>query len=321
MKRLFAILASLVALPAAAQALREDTASQIRHIGPFVDTDGAVLPSLTIDAADVRVAKNGANIVAKNSGGCTYDEVGMYACTFDATDTSDAGDFLVTVAETGALVVRHRFTVVPAAVYDALNLSGVAGPKYLFGIIDSGTLQSISGTTAVLRSALSVEDDWAYGATIVLTSGACAGSYSSISDFVGSTDTATVPSWVGCASPSGTPDYEIFPTIAQAGLAASTIRDAIGMAAPTYDTDMAARSAEADVIAGFVDDIGVAGAGLTVLATAAALAITDSVADAIKLKTDQMNFGVTGQIDANVESVNAFEVLGEGTAALPWNGE
>lgn len=64
--------------------LRQSTASQAVVIGPFVDpTTGDVEASLTINASDIRLSKNGANIVAKNSGGGTYDEVGMYTITLD----------------------------------------------------------------------------------------------------------------------------------------------------------------------------------------------------------------------------------------------
>lgn len=47
----------------------------------------------------------------------------------------------------------------------------------------------------------------------------------------------------------------------------------------------------------------------------------DSVVDAIKAKTDNLTFTVTGQVDANAESMNAVEILGSGTQASPWNGE
>lgn len=104
--------------------LREDTASQVVLIGPFVDTAGDVVTGLTIDAADVRLSKNGANIVGKNSGGCTHDELGMYACTFDATDSSDVGRLQVMVDESGALPVYHEFQVAEESVYDACCASG-----------------------------------------------------------------------------------------------------------------------------------------------------------------------------------------------------
>lgn len=99
--------------------LREDTASQAVQIGPFVDSTGAILSGLTISNTDVRLSKNGADIVAKNSGGCTYDESGMYTCTFDATDSDTAGRLQVTVVETGALPVYHEFQVATTAVFDA----------------------------------------------------------------------------------------------------------------------------------------------------------------------------------------------------------
>src|SRR5687767_8512651 len=100
--------------------LKQSTASQAVLIGPFVDTDGAAVTGLTIDAADIRLSKNGANIVGKNSGGGTHDELGMYTITFDATDTDTVGRLQLTVAETGALIVYHEFQVLEEAVFDQL---------------------------------------------------------------------------------------------------------------------------------------------------------------------------------------------------------
>ena len=42
---------------------------------------------------------------------------------------------------------------------------------------------------------------------------------------------------------------------------------------------------------------------------------------AIKAKTDNLIFTVTGQVDANAESMNGAEILGDGTAANLWRGE
>jgi hypothetical protein len=53
-------------------------------------------------------------------------------------------------------------------------------------------------------------------------------------------------------------------------------------------------------------------------ATASDLATVDTVADAIKAKTDQLSFGVTGKVDANITHVNEIAVSGEGTEANPW---
>jgi hypothetical protein len=54
------------------------------------------------------------------------------------------------------------------------------------------------------------------------------------------------------------------------------------------------------------------------LATAANLATVDTVADAIKAKTDQLTFGVANTVNANIEAVNAQAVTGSGTAGDPW---
>lgn len=57
-------------------------------------------------------------------------------------------------------------------------------------------------------------------------------------------------------------------------------------------------------------------------ATAAALAVVASYIDteigAIKAKTDNMTFTVAGQVDANVEYVNAVQVTGTGATGDEW---
>lgn len=130
MKRTLALVTlALVAVSAHAElVLRQATASQAVVIGPFVDsTDGNTAETgLTIDAADVRISVNGGNIVGKNSGGCTHDELGYYTCTFDATDTATVGRMQVMVHESGALPVYHEFQVVEEAVYDACCAASAA---------------------------------------------------------------------------------------------------------------------------------------------------------------------------------------------------
>lgn len=46
----------------------------------------------------------------------------------------------------------------------------------------------------------------------------------------------------------------------------------------------------------------------------------DTVVDAIKVKTDQITFGVTGQINANITYINEIEVQGAGIEANLWRG-
>lgn len=55
---------------------------------------------------------------------------------------------------------------------------------------------------------------------------------------------------------------------------------------------------------------------LTNLATlAAALTVVDSVADAIKAKTDQLVFGVTNQLNTNMKSINGTGIIGNGSSS------
>ena len=60
-------------------------------------------------------------MVAKNDAtACTHDEIGIYGCPLDATDTGTLGILSLVVHEAGALHVRHDYMVVPANVWDSL---------------------------------------------------------------------------------------------------------------------------------------------------------------------------------------------------------
>lgn len=98
--------------------LQQSTASQIIKIGPFVSsTDGNTATAPTIANTDVLLAKNGGTLTAKNSGGCTVDADGWYACTLDATDTNTAGRLTLKVHVSGSLPVWRDFFVYPTANY------------------------------------------------------------------------------------------------------------------------------------------------------------------------------------------------------------
>ena len=102
--------------------LKQSTAVTVK-VGPFVDaTDGATAETgLTISQADVRLSKNGGNMAQKNSAAvCTHDELGVYDCALDATDTGTLGRLDLFVHEGGALPVWLEFMVLPANVYDSL---------------------------------------------------------------------------------------------------------------------------------------------------------------------------------------------------------
>lgn len=54
------------------------------------------------------------------------------------------------------------------------------------------------------------------------------------------------------------------------------------------------------------------------LATASALSTVDTAVDAIKAKTDSLTFTNSGEVDANIQSINDAAVSGDGSAT-PWD--
>lgn len=109
--------------------LKQSTNSQQRLVGPFVsDSDfKTVQTGLTIANTDVKLSKNGASGANKNSGGGTHRNNGMYALTFDATDTDTVGELALSIVVSGALVVAARYFVLEESIYDALFAASAAG--------------------------------------------------------------------------------------------------------------------------------------------------------------------------------------------------
>jgi hypothetical protein len=137
--------------------LRQSTAAQVRTIGPFVDdTDFKTLENaLTIANTDILIKKNGAASAAKNSGGATADGAGgLYAVTWDATDTSAVGQLSYSVKVAGALVVFGTYTVLEETIYDALfaasanAFTGAAGATKVTGVVLTDTVTTYTGNTA-----------------------------------------------------------------------------------------------------------------------------------------------------------------------------
>lgn len=127
---------------------------------------------------------------------------------------------------------------------------GTAGAVSWMGIVDQGTAQSATSTTLVLRSAAAFADDEIIGATIYIVSAtAGAGQARLITDYVSSTDTATVEAWT--TTPTGTIVYKIFATASGSGgsgLDAAGTRAALGMASANLDTQVAAIKADTAAI-------------------------------------------------------------------------
>jgi hypothetical protein len=104
------------------QYIKQSTAITLK-IGPFIDdTDGKTPETaLTIAQADVRLSKNGGDIAQKTEAtSCTHDELGVYECPIDATDSATLGRLQLFVIEAGALPVWHEYTVLSPNAFDTL---------------------------------------------------------------------------------------------------------------------------------------------------------------------------------------------------------
>lgn len=128
--------------------LRHATASQEALIGPFIDTAGAPVTSLTIANTDIELYKAGATThVDKNSGGATHSSKGMYSVVFDATDTDTIGSGEAYVQVSGALPCKLFFCVLDETVYDVL-----------FGTTAPSTLDAAGIRTAVGMASADLDD-------------------------------------------------------------------------------------------------------------------------------------------------------------------
>jgi hypothetical protein len=104
------------------QYLKQSTAITLK-IGPFLDEDDGKSSEggLSITQANVRISKNGANIIQKaDTSSCSHDELGIYGCPLNTTDTNTLGRLQLWVHESGALPVWHEYMIVDTNVYDSL---------------------------------------------------------------------------------------------------------------------------------------------------------------------------------------------------------
>lgn len=299
--------------------LRQSTASQSVLIGPFVDsTDGNTAETgLTIDAADIRLSANGGNIVGKNSGGGTHDELGYYTITLDATDTATVGRLQLMVHESGALPVYHEFQVLEEALFDALFASGAArvpadtthiagasvstssaqigvnvvnaaGTAWNSGGITANTLASDCITAAKIATDAIDADaiaDNAINAAAIATGAITAATFAA-----GAIDAAAI------ATDAIDADAIADNAINAASIATGAITAAKFAAGAITATVIATDAIDADAIA--ADAVTEIQSGL---ATSAALATVDGIVDAILVDTAEIG------------------TAGAGLTAVPWN--
>lgn len=179
-------------------------------VGPVLDADGVAVTDGVV--GDFKISKNGAAPAALNgSATLTHRHTGFYSLALTASDLDTVGTAEITIDDTVNACPMKEISVIEGVVYDAHYADAAVG--YIaaaHGVVDAGTAQSVGANQIVLRAAASFIDDGLIGCTVLITSGTQIGSRSVITDYVSSTDTATLGNgWTG-ATPSGTPDYIIF---------------------------------------------------------------------------------------------------------------
>jgi len=139
-----------------------------------------------------------------------------------------------------------------------------ADARGLLGVVTYGTAQNATSTTLQLASSTSFSDDTLIGATILDVSTGCR---TTITDWVSSSDTATVEPWA--VTPSGSGAYVVFatpaaPTSLTSGIAAA-VWDLTTSGHDTNGTFGGQVATDIDAILVDTAVIGAAGAGLTAI--------------------------------------------------------
>jgi len=324
-----------------AQILRQSTAVDIL-IGPFVNvTNGKTAEAgLTIAQANVRLSKAAQNIAQKSDvTTCVYDEVGMYNCELDATDTDTVGTLDLIVDDALALTVVNRFQVIDAVTYDALY----ADTPTLLTSKDIGQLYESAITTVtgqqefVMTVAIAVDDTW-IGNVCSLEDVSTGEIYSGkagtgiwISDVVASTNTLYISTVFPVTVVAGDvvrihvdqhPTYALtsFDPATATNLASDT---ASVLAKLLAYVQLLARSdafitTDKSVELGEINTDEGSGGG-NFAATSDSLEAQADVCAEVKVKTDQMVYTKANELDVNTVSINQAEVVGDGNAT-PWDG-
>lgn len=189
--------------------LKQSTAATV-VLGPFVDsTDGVTAETaLTISQADVRLSKNAGTFAQVNeSTSASHMENGYYSKALNTTDTNTLGRLTITVSESGALPIRQEYEVVTADEWD--RQFATTGAVATMGIVARGTPVSATSTTAVLASGESgLPNDTVVGSILGIFDATNKWQFRAITDWVASTQTATVDAWT--VTPSSPTAYIVY---------------------------------------------------------------------------------------------------------------
>lgn len=272
---------------------------------PIFKSDGTLITAaagldseVSKDAAAFADCTNEATEIATSSG--------VYYLDLTSTEmNADCVSVLVKSSSTGA--VPQVIVLYPQESGDirvdadslgGSSLSTLTGAYPALGIIDSGTAQSATGTTVVLRSAAAFADDTVIGSTLMVY-GSTQGYWQSrvVTDYVLSTDTATVDTWT--VTPSGTITYVLlatapasstaFPSVVLANAAHGGAAASLTLQKVVVSNSTAGESAVAITASGTGNAHGLAvtasggGKGVAIGAASVGMSIDSSTADAVQI--------------------------------------
>lgn len=203
--------------------------------------DATAIATDAIGAAELATDAIGASEVAADAIGASELATGAITTAEFAAGAIDAAA-IATDAIGAAEIAANAIAAAEVAdgAIDQATFATTAGSFDALGVVDQGTAQAATSTTLQLRSAAAFADDEVIGATCVITGGSAGvGQARTISDYVSSTDTATVETWT--TTPTGTITYQCFGTAASTGgggLDAAGVRAAVGLASANLDTQL-----------------------------------------------------------------------------------
>lgn len=317
--------------------LRQNTAVDI-FIGPFIDdTDGKTAETaLTLAQAAVRLSKNAQNMAQKSDvTSCVHDELGMYNCELDATDTDTVGILTVNVHQAGSLAIKHTYQVLDEVAYDSLfAVAATILTAQDVGLMYESTIATLNSQTSFDMTDAFASDDVGIGNLVTIVDAGNSANFHStwITDLdqvneriltndapagwtIATTDTVRIyrdahPGYHANAQINANDPLKKDAALAWMQLFAR--KDvAIG-------TDRAAALAELNANQG-------SGVGAYDQTSDSQESQRDNMATtadltAVKAKTDQFVFTISGRVDANGQYLNDGLVYGTGTSGDEWRG-
>lgn len=189
----------------------------------MADFLGDIMVGQTLNFTWDTTDTDGASITRGTNGTVSvYKDASATQTTTGVTDEEDDPDTLTgihqcTIATTDSFYTpgSDYHVILSGAVIDSLTVNATIARfsiqnRYQPGLIARGALQSATATTAVLAAATSFANDLINGATLVIVHGTGKGQSRLITDWVSSSDTASVDTWA--TTPDSSSYYEVYAT-------------------------------------------------------------------------------------------------------------